>query len=329
MAVNRIIVVGCGSIGQRHARVLARRGDVCVELCDTSPDCLAEAMAPIGARTAYRSYREALGSRPDAVIIATPHARHAELVIAALGAGIHVLCEKPMADNLSDAKRIATAALHSQCVLDFGFTLHFHPGLRRLKELIGSGALGNIVHVFCRVGTYATLVSSRTRHQAALEGALLFDYVHQPDICYWLTNAEPAAVYMSAALVGELPLRSTPNVADIILDYSTGLRASIHLNYVQAPQRHEYEVVGDQAWAKLDMETNELHIGRMDDDAVATERFEIDRDRVFEAEHQAFIDAVEGLRDPESPAGSALVSMRVVDAALRSWKTQTRQPLEP
>ncbi|MBM3290649.1 MAG: Gfo/Idh/MocA family oxidoreductase, partial [Candidatus Hydrogenedentes bacterium] len=294
MAVNRIVVVGCGSIGQRHARLLARRGNLCVELCDTAPDCLAEAVASIGDRKTYRDYREALASRPDAIVVATPHAEHAGPVIAALDAGVHVLCEKPMADNLADAQRMAAAARDGQCVLDFGFTLHFHPGLRRLKELVGSGALGNIVHIYCRVGTYATLASSRTRHQAALEGALLFDYVHQPDICYWLTNAEPSAVYLFAARAGELPLCSNPNVADIILEYDTGLRACIHLNYLQAPQRHEYEVVGDRAWAKLDMEANELHIGRRNDATVTTERFEIDRDRVFEAEHQAFFDAVDG-----------------------------------
>jgi len=325
MAVNRIVVVGCGSIGQRHARLLTRRPGIRVELCDTNADCLAEAIATSGARTSYADFADVLKSQPDAVVIATPHAQHADQVIDALEAGIHVLCEKPMSDTLADAQRIVDAALRSPCILDFGFTLHFHPGLNRIKAIVASGELGNIVHMHCRVGTYATLTSSRTRHQAGLTGALLFDYVHQPDVVYWLTKVEPAGVYMSAALSGELPLRSNPNVADILLDYDGSLRASIHLNYVQAPQRHEYEVVGDRTWAILDMEANVLRIGRRDDAEVTTEQFAVDRDQLFVAEHQAFLDTVEKRRAPESPAETAIVSMRVVDAAMRSWQSGTRQ----
>ncbi|MBN2133127.1 MAG: Gfo/Idh/MocA family oxidoreductase [Sedimentisphaerales bacterium] len=326
MAVRRIVVVGCGSIGQRHARLLAQRPDLQVELCEPNPDCLAEAVTATGASESksHRDFDEMLRTQPDMAVIATPHSLHAEQAIASLQAGVHVLCEKPMSDNLADADRMAEAAACGRRVLDFGFTLHFHPGLHRLKELITAGELGAVLHVHCRIGTYITLVCSRSRHQADLEGALLFDYVHQPDVFYWLLGVEPAGVYMSALYGGELPLRSNPNVVDLALDYDVPLRGSIHFNYIQMPQRHQYEVVGDQAWAILDMETNCLRIGRRGENAETSERIEVERDRLFEAEHQAFLDAVDGKRQPESPAASAIVSMRVVDAALRSWKQSKR-----
>ncbi|MCC6694376.1 MAG: Gfo/Idh/MocA family oxidoreductase [Candidatus Hydrogenedentes bacterium] len=327
MAVKRIVVVGCGSIGVRHARLLARRSDLLLELCDSNAACLADAVAQIGNRPCFEDYRAMLATLPDAVVIATPHACHADQLIAAVESGIHVLCEKPMSDSLRDALRMAEAAARASSVVDFGFTLHFHPGLLRLKSLIAAGELGRIVHMYCRVGTYATLACSRTRHQAHVEGALLMDYVHQPDILHWLSGREPAGVYMSASRGGELPLTSNPNVADIVLDYDGALRAAIHINYVQAPQRHEYEVVGDRAWALLDAESNSLRVGSRERDAQTTETFQFERDELFEAEHQAFLDAVEGTRGPESPCKSALVSMRVVDAALRSWKQSARVAL--
>ena len=132
---------------------------------------------------------------------------------------------------------------------------------------------------------------------------------------------------MSAVYGGALPLRSNPNVVDMTLDYDIPLLASIHFNYVQMPQRHQYEIVGDQAWALLDMEANCLRVGRREDDAETSECIEVVRDQLFKAEHQAFIDAVDGRRQPESPAASAIVSMRVVDAALRSWKESRRIPI--
>ena len=329
MAVRRIVVVGCVSIGQWHARLLAQRPHLRVELCDPNAESLTEAAAVAGEPTSYRDFNEMLGTQPEMVVIATPHALHAGQTIAALDAGIHVLCEKPMSDSLADAERMVAAAASGHPVLDFGFTLHFHPGLRRLKQLVTSGELGAVLHVHCRIGTYITLVCSRSRHQADLEGALLFDYVHQPDILNWLLEVEPSGVYMTAVYGGDLPLRSNPNVVDLALDYETPLAATIHLNYVQMPQRHEYEIVGDRAWAILDMETNCLRVGRREEQVETSERIEVERDRLFEAEHQAFLDAVDGRRRPESPATNAIVSMRIVDAALRSWRQSQRVPIPP
>lgn len=327
MAMRRIVVVGCGSIGQRHARLLAQRADLQVELCDTSEECLAAAAAVSGEPKTHRDFGDMLATKPDMAVIATPHGFHADQTIAALQAGVHVLCEKPMSDNLADAERMAEAAAGGHPILDFGFTLHFHPGLHRFKELIASGELGTILHIHCRIGTYITLVCSRSRHQAGLEGAILFDYVHQADMFYWLLGVEPRGVYMTAAFAGDLPLRSNPNVVDLLLDYDGPLLGSIHYNYVQMPQRHQYEIVGDRAWAILDMETNCLRVGRREQQAETCETIAVERDRLFEAEHQAFLDAVNGCRQPESPAASALVSMRVTDAALRSWKQSQRVPV--
>jgi predicted dehydrogenase len=324
MAPRRIVVVGCGSIGRRHARLLARRPDVRVEVCDSDKEASAAAAVESGGASIHANFRRMLETRPEMAVIATPHALHADQTIAALQAGAHVLCEKPMSDNLADARRMAEAAAAGKPVLDFGFTLHFHPALQRSKSLIATGELGTVLHFCCRVGTYATLVHSRSRHQAGLEGALLFDYAHQPDLLHWMLGMDPVGAYMAAVFGGDLPLQSNPNVVSLTLDYAIPLLATIELNYVQMPQRHEYEVVGDRAWAILDMESNRLRVGRRAEQTETVETFTLERDQLFEAEHQAFLDAVDGRRGPESPAADALVSMRIADAALRSWKSKQR-----
>ena len=327
MAVDRIVIVGCGSIGQRHARLLARRPNLKIDLCDPNLSCLDETMALVGERTCYNDFSEVLTSKPDAVVLATPHAMHADQAVEALEAGVHVLCEKPMSANLDDAKRMIQASEVSDKVLDIGFTLHFCPPLIRLKEIIGEGMLGQVVHVHCRVGTYATLASSRTQHQADLEGSLLLDYVHQPDILCWLLDCEPKQVYMSAMQIGELPLSSNPNVADVHVEFKSGIRSTIHLNYIQEPQRHEYEVVGDLGWARLDAENNTLEIGLRSNSTIQTESFSYERDDMFFAEHTAFFDAIAGKRSPESPAVNAAKSTRIMDAAMCSWKQGIPIPL--
>lgn len=324
---RRVIVAGMGSIGRRHARLLDERPQLSVEYCDPSRAALSRAYREIGERRTYLSFDEALASHPDLIVIATPHSLHAEQTMAALVAGVHVLCEKPMSDRLEDARRMCAAAQKSSAVLSFGFHLHFQPGLRRLKELIDMGALGTIVHAHCRVGSYITLVNSHSRYQADLKGALLLDYAHQPDILFWLMGERPSGVYMVAGEAGDLPLRSNPNFLAVTCDYATAQVSTFHLNYLQMPERHEYEIVGDEGWAVFDLNQGILRLGTVRTSSEAVEQFPVDRDPVYRQEHQAFLDAVDGKRRPESPASDALLAMEVSMAAMQSWRERRRVSL--
>lgn len=325
---NRIVVVGLGSIGRRHARLLAHRKDLQVEWCESSAEAVARARQELGAPVrVHDAFQEMLATRPAMVVIATPHSMHAAQAIGALEAGVHVLCEKPLSDNLEDARAIAAAADRSSAILAVGFQLHFHPALCRAKTLIESGELGSVHHVHCLVGTYVTLVNSQSRYQSRIEGALFMDYAHQPDILFWLLGRKPEGVYVAAGQGGSLPLQANPNFAAITCDYATPMISTIHLNYLQAPDRHEYEIIGDRGWISLDMFKGEMRLGRQSDGTVQVEHFSTERDPLYEREHQVFLDAVAGRRKPESPAGEALISMEVIAAALRSLHSRRREIL--
>lgn len=329
MAVkSRIVVVGLGSIGRRHARLLSARSELAVEWCEADAAAVAAARAelPPPARV-HPSFEAMIATRPELVVIATPHQAHAEQTVAALAAGAHVLCEKPMADALPAARRMLAAAGRSDRVLTFGFHLHFHPGLRRLQQLVSGGALGSIVHFHCRVGSYITLVNSRSRHQSRVEGALLMDYTHQPDVLHWMLRQKPAGVYATAGRGGSPELTSNPNFIALDCDYAEPMMATVHLNYLQMPERHDYEVVGDEAWVRLDLNAGRLWIGRRRDSTVKEEQFDTQRDPVYVAEHQAFFEAVAGARPPESPARDAIVSMQIIAAAMESWHRRVRVTL--
>ena len=125
------------------------------------------------------------------VVISTPQTLHKKQTIVALQAGCHVLCEKPMSDNLENARAMHAAALSAKTILNIGFQNHFHPAFIRIKSMIEEGILGNVLYAHFHVGTYVTLVNSLSRHQRDLEGALFFDYAHQPDLFIgFLINAQ-------------------------------------------------------------------------------------------------------------------------------------------
>src|SRR5437764_461349 len=97
--IRRVVVVGLGSIGRRHVRLLCERPDVKVEVVDPSADAVQQARQELGSLPAHTSLEEALATGPDVVWLATPTALHAEQAMAALKAGSHVFCEKPMSDS--------------------------------------------------------------------------------------------------------------------------------------------------------------------------------------------------------------------------------------
>jgi predicted dehydrogenase len=321
---RRVAVAGLGSIGRRHTRLLLERHDVSVELVETNAETLAAVQREFGPLISYTSFEAMIETRPDVVWIATPTPLHTGQAVRALEAGAHVFCEKPMSASFEDALRMKAAADGATTVLNIGFYLHFSSILTRLKALIEDGALGNVIHAHARVGSYATLGNSISRYQAEVPGSLFFDYSHQPDLFYWLLHATPASVWVVGFQGGELELTSAPNVVDIVCEYPCKLVTTIHLNYVQMPERHEYEVAGDQGWAVVDFLSGSLRTGSRADGKTTVEMFHQERDDIFRGEHRAFFEAVDGKCSPETSAAEGLVSTAICEAAIESWRSQQR-----
>lgn len=318
---RRIVIVGLGSIGRRHTRLLCERGDVILEIMESCDRRKMEVLNELGDLRAHHSYESMLSTSPDVVWIATPTPLHAEQTIAALNAGAHVFCEKPMSQHLSDALRMKEAADDSNKVLNIGFYLHFWPAMIALRRLIQEGELGRVLHAHAWVGSYVTLVNSQSRYQAEQPGSLFFDYSHQPDLFYWLLGEKPSSVHVTAFQGGSFELTSNPNMAVITFGYKCPLVSTIHLNYAQMPDRHQYEIVGDEGWAFVDFHEGILKIGKRRQQRIETQTLPCERDDIFRAEHSAFLETVAGAREPETSAADGLVSTELCEAALKSWQT--------
>jgi predicted dehydrogenase len=316
---RRVAVAGFGSIGKRHVRLLLERDDVAVEVYEPDASTRAAAEAMFGGLTTHDSFDDLLDSAPDVVWLASPTHLHASQSIDALAAGAHVFCEKPMTYSVEEAKSVVAASQATCKVFNVGFHLRFCDALVTLKNLIDSGRLGRVIHLRAHVGTYITLVNSISRYQTRLPGSLFFDYSHQPDLFYWMLGCVPSAVSVWGGQVGELEFTSNPNFADLLCEYREPLVTHIHLNYLQMPQRHEYEVAGDKGWAHLDFEKGSLTVGYRETGATSLTAYVQERDDIFRAEHRTFFDAIDGKCSPMTPAAEGLVSTAVCEAALQSY----------
>src|SRR5262245_45275338 len=144
-----VAIIGCGGVTlQNHLPGLAMcEGVKVVALCDSDPACLERASREAGVRTTSKKYEEVI-TRNDvhAVIIATPNITHGPIAQAAIAAGKHVLCEKPVAMNYPDALAMYQAAEAKGVRHMTAFTYRFVPAMRYLAHLVKSGALGKPYH---------------------------------------------------------------------------------------------------------------------------------------------------------------------------------------
>lgn len=142
-------IVGCGGITlQNHLPGLALCPETkVVALCDTDAACLQRASRQTGIKVTSTNYQEIV-TRDDvhAVIIATPNFVHAPIALAAINAGKHVMCEKPLAMNYTEAMQMYRAAEGKNVRHMTAFTYRFVPAMRYLTHLVKSGALGQPYH---------------------------------------------------------------------------------------------------------------------------------------------------------------------------------------
>jgi myo-inositol 2-dehydrogenase/D-chiro-inositol 1-dehydrogenase/scyllo-inositol 2-dehydrogenase (NAD+) len=145
-----VLVVGAGRAGLVHARNFAAgvHGGRLVALADPDETTLAAAAQELGCE---RTYSDAMNAATDdgvdAVVIASPTFAHAEVAVAALEAGKHVLCEKPLASSADEAEAIAAAAAAAESVFLMGFMRRFDDGFVRAAEAIRAGEIGEPLFV--------------------------------------------------------------------------------------------------------------------------------------------------------------------------------------
>ena len=140
-------VIGTGFIGPVHLEALRRIGVPVAALCDL-PDRVKAAEEKWAIPESFGDYHDLLRSaNVDVVHITSPNRFHCEMALAALRAGKHVVCEKPLAMNTRETGRIASLARGSGKVFAVNYNVRFYPAVLALRRMVARGELGEIIHV--------------------------------------------------------------------------------------------------------------------------------------------------------------------------------------
>lgn len=206
----RVGLVGCGRIARTHARYVRGLSTTqLVALCDPIESAVDTFGDELGLQARYTDLKKMLAEEKlDAIHVITPPATHADVAIAAMEAGVHVLVEKPMALNRAEADRMVAAAKRTGRTLVVDHNRWFDPVVQKARNLLASGALGDLVGVdvvqSAAVDDVQAVVSGARRHWSAdLPGGAMHDLAPHPS--YLLRNlvGPISEVHVTRILQGE------------------------------------------------------------------------------------------------------------------------------
>jgi len=185
----RVLLVGMGSIGQRHLQVI-RTAMPQAKIMVLRHSTVLENAALADFTTS--SFADVQGFQPQFAVLANPASLHAEMAKPLLAMGCHLLIEKPLATNPTDGQAIRVAAQAKGCTVHVGYNLRYLPSLQFFRDRIEQGLIGRVLSVRCEVGQ--SLESWRTgtdyrqgvSAQRSLGGGVLLELSHELDYLAWI-----------------------------------------------------------------------------------------------------------------------------------------------
>lgn len=345
MAKLKIGVIGVGGIAESH--IGAYKNNPNVELyafCDINEERLKAKGEKHGVTRLYTDVEDMVKNEQlDAVSVCTWNCAHAKCTIAALNAGINVLCEKPMAMNAKEAEEMKAAAEKNGKLLMVGFVRRYGNDMDILQDFVKDGFFGNMYYAKAnyirRNGNPGGWFCDKSRSGG---GPLIDLGVHVIDfVRYALGNPKPVSVYAATfSKLGDRRNLKTPkgyvsadhkpdelcdveDLATALIRFDNGavlnVETSFSLNVSE--DRGIIELYGDKGGAKIDPELrlySEMN-GYMTDIALKAQTA-LNFDGLFGKEINHFVDCVLGNSECRSPAEDGIELMRILDSAYESAK---------
>jgi len=325
-----VAIIGAGNIGRVRAQALQRSGNSRLLLVsDIDQDRAFSLAAETGSETAI-DWRTAVNEPGvDAIIICTPTKFHAPIAIAALRAGKHVLCEKPLARSVAEAAEIVSAAEGQRCVLKTGFNYRYMNHVAKAKELLDSGVLGQTYFLRCRFGHGGRPGYEKewcTDQEISGGGVLLEQGIHILDLVRYLLG-EPARITASNVCF----FWNFPDVEDnSFVEIQTDMKqvAQIHISWTQWINVLSLEIFGHDGYIQLS--GRDGHYGpqrliwgkrQVNHGRPAEQTFEFPSGNTsWDAEWIDFVEAIRSGTQPMGDMNDSLRALQLVEGAYESGR---------
>jgi len=331
--VNTAVIVGAGSIGQRHIRNLRHIGiDKIIALRSKKGHYkkLPEELAVIE----VININQLLKYKPDVAIIANPSSLHLEAANQIVKHVKGVFIEKPLSNSTSGCPELIDRMNHESVVSFVGYNMLFHPIVKNIIKFIDENDVGDIVNIQCQVGQWLPDWHPYADYKQAcyarkdLGGGVALTMIHEIQLALALAG-DCSHVYGEVTAYGQLDL-DVDVCSDLMIKHKSGTVSQIHLDYLQQPAHRSGTITFEKGWLSYDFNKKKLtgQIGQSDPITIWSDS-DYDFNHMYVEQMEEFIRYVEeGRMKHKFDAQSATESLKVVEAHFNSSKAGAKVEIE-
>jgi predicted dehydrogenase len=317
----RIGILGCGSIGRRHAQNLISLGQKDLVLFDPDPAARTTLETTPNA-SLVETLDDVWRSRPEVVFVTSPPHLHVRHALEAARRGCHLFIEKPLSHSWDGVDELCTEIDKRELISLVGCNMRFHPGPARIKKLLDQADIGRVISARIHTGSYLPEWRPGTDYRrgysasAAMGGGAILDCIHEIDLALWYFGPGRllAAASTPAATIG-LDVEGT---AELLIQHASGVLSSVHLSFVQRDYRRSCIVVGSEGTIEWDWQAGAVRRLGPGEDAC---RWPLPSDWVvndmYVAEVCDFLKCVAGRNATANPVGRAIEAVNLALEAKR------------
>ena len=261
----KLLIIGCGSIGRRHARNAKTLGADLV-LCDLDESLMRKMCAELGEVPCYTDYLEAAEREyVDAAVVATPTSLHVEIATQLAMRGIHLLVEKPLSHSLKGVDTLLHVVDQNRVTAMMGHSYRFHEGFLTLQSLLNERIIGKVYHVYSYGGWYLPdwhVHEDYRREYAARKslggGVALTSLSHGFDTFRWLFGEIEEIIGWKARL-SSLDI-DVEDSAFCLLRTTQGVVITCIADFLSRFPRNEMILIGSEGHIEADFSNNRLKL---------------------------------------------------------------------
>lgn len=318
---RRVLVVGVGSIGERHTRCFLATGRADVSICEPNAALRQTIAERYGIERVFGDLDAALVERPEAVVICTPAQLHIPIAIAAARTGAHLLIEKPLSTTLEGIDELKSEVARQNLIAGVAYVYRAHPALAAMRQAIAERRFGRPLEIVAVSGQHFPLYRPAYRDiyykdRATGGGAVQDALTHIVNAAEWLIGpVDRLAADIDHQSLAGVTVEDTVHV----LTRQGQVMGSYSLNQHQAPNESTITVVCEQGTFRFESHENRWRWmtepgGSWRDEPVGP----LERDTLFVRQAEAFLACIDGAGPPACTIDEAVQTLRVNLAILAS-----------
>ncbi len=297
-----LVVIGAGSIGERHIRNLLGLGYTNVYVF-RQRNLPLRTIEPHNVRL-FQDFHAIDTIAPVAAFVTSPTSLHLAQTVACIEKGIHTFVEKPLSHTLDGLEMLKQLVAEKKTYVHVGYMMRFHPLLQKLKQVIEKKTYGALISFSTHWGEYLPdwhpWEDYRTSYAARKElgGGAALTLSHDLDLVNWLNTAPVKSYYTMKNYASVLEV-DTEAGADFLIEYENGVTGHVHLNYFEQPAQRYLKFIFEQGSAEFNYYTSTLLFRTKD--TTTTETADVfDRNQLFIEQTRFFLEKISSFTKQDS-----------------------------